>query len=510
MRSPLKSRAILAVALTRPADAHGGFSVVPPAWPLAIVGVLGLQTILTLGHDAWLDEWQAIQLAYQSPDVATLLQQLRYEGHPPLWYLLLRTVATITGPQDALRVTALACALATQAMILLRAPFPRVVRVLLCLSEIILFEYNTIARGFTLGLTMTIATLALWHRGRWAWWPIALLPAVDFLFGVFSLIFVAFRLIEGERNWTGVTFWLALSVLSAIAIIPIPGMAVSLPPGPDLTMNAATFLQKLSMVVFPLQWGSDGLAWNEGAPWGLHAYLWIGFFILCREQTRGRRSDQLALFGFLSVQLAMSVWVYALPIRHVMQVAILIIALQWRRSGSTPSGEDAKLSPVFVAWISSMATCGIITAGVALVRPFDAAPQVVEAIHRHGLVGENWAAEPAFAAASISALSGIKFDTLNHQCRQDFIRRDFASGINDASGLIVALSSKLEREGRFYLLSTRELHLGELALQVEAIPAGFNGYGYRIYEVGAGMGVRPYNLPRCVPGMRDFPPANLN
>ena len=64
-------------------------------WLTAVFTVIALQAALVLNHRAWLDEWQALQLSLQSPGLAALLDNLRYEGHPPLWYLLLRGASAI-------------------------------------------------------------------------------------------------------------------------------------------------------------------------------------------------------------------------------------------------------------------------------------------------------------------------------------------------------------------------------------------------------------------------------
>jgi hypothetical protein len=49
---------------------------------------------LQIWHIHWFDKWQALLIAVQSPDIAELLENLRYEGHPPLWHLLLRGIAS--------------------------------------------------------------------------------------------------------------------------------------------------------------------------------------------------------------------------------------------------------------------------------------------------------------------------------------------------------------------------------------------------------------------------------
>lgn len=87
-------------------------------WPL-VLGVLALQVALILAHRPWVDEWQALEIAVQSPSLANLFHNIRYEGHPPLWYLLLRALAApLPDPAWALPLAALVLALPIQAIIL--------------------------------------------------------------------------------------------------------------------------------------------------------------------------------------------------------------------------------------------------------------------------------------------------------------------------------------------------------------------------------------------------------
>ena len=78
----------------------------PIGWPAACAAVFALQAALILTHTPWLDEIQAVQLAIEAPDVPTLLAWLRYEGHPPLWYFILRGLGYLMDPLATLPAAA--------------------------------------------------------------------------------------------------------------------------------------------------------------------------------------------------------------------------------------------------------------------------------------------------------------------------------------------------------------------------------------------------------------------
>ena len=57
-------------------------------WLLPLFLYLAVNAVLILNHESWRDEAQAWQIARQS-GLKELFEQLKYEGHPCLWYLVL-------------------------------------------------------------------------------------------------------------------------------------------------------------------------------------------------------------------------------------------------------------------------------------------------------------------------------------------------------------------------------------------------------------------------------------
>ena len=65
-------------------------------------------------HEPWRDEWQAWLLARDSPSLKALLYNMRYEGHPPTWHVVLFALSRVTRSVVALQ--ALQLVLATAAV----------------------------------------------------------------------------------------------------------------------------------------------------------------------------------------------------------------------------------------------------------------------------------------------------------------------------------------------------------------------------------------------------------
>ena len=474
----------------------------PLWWPVATALVLLLQAVLVLRHEPFVDEWQALQIAVQSPGLTALLANLRYEGHPPLWYLLLRGVANIAGPRHALAAAALPLAWTTQALILWRSPFPRWLRLLIALGEPVLFEYGAISRSYTLGVMLVFWAVAAWRSRRWFWLPLALLPLTDFLFGCLSLPLLALRMREQRLWWPGVAGWAAASLLAAWTIYPAPDFVPVYRAAASPWQGTALLLFQLSSVAAPLQWSAEGPLWSGPLPFGLYRVMWLPFVWLCWEQTRGRRLDRAAVFGLLLVLWTFYAFLYSLANRHLMLLGVLLVALQWRRwaEGDAPSA-------AFAAWAAVGAVCGLVAAASALVVPFDTAPAAARIIRERGLTGKAWVAAPAQHGQGIAAMTGMRFQGAGMACTSDFIRWNFPRTIDDARALGRWVDGEAARRGGFYLLSEVALPPGVPAVRLARVPAGFDGKAYFLYRIAPDRPEGTRILPPCVPGMRPFPGA---
>lgn len=117
-------------------------------------------------HELWFDETQAWQIARSASYKDMLTVVPHYEGHPPLWYLLLSVFAKNGAPIDlTLKViNIITCAIA-MALIIFRAPFPRPVRLILPFTYFFFYQYGIYARPY--GLTMiAILLAAIFYKER--------------------------------------------------------------------------------------------------------------------------------------------------------------------------------------------------------------------------------------------------------------------------------------------------------------------------------------------------------
>mgnify|MGYP003583423933 CR=1 FL=1 len=463
-----------------------------------------LQSLLVVTHRPWLDEYQALQIALQSPDLSALLDNLRYEGHPPLWYFLLQ-IASVAVPAEWLLVgVQWPIALTIQLLILSRPPVSRLERLLFAASFFVLFEYGVLSRSLSLGVLLTLVAF-LYAKRPIGWIALALLPSVDFLFGVLSLGLLVLAWRERRLAWPGVALWLVIGLASAWSVRPpsdsVPAFILE---GPII--DGLNQLMRLGALLVPIHMKGSAFIWNYPPPQlvALPAgwlFLYLGFRLL--------RGDRLALslfFGLVSITSLFSILVYPLAIRHLSLCALTLVLLVWRRRS-----QALPRSPLFLAWLAVSAICGLFTAGLNLIKPFDTAREAALYIRAHGLADRHWVSFPESRGQGVAALLGIQTERPERDCLQSFVRWNYRSKIDTGAQLDAELHRIAERSGRFYLLTDFPLPREEMARSgdyrlLTHIGRGYVGQHFFLYQVLSDMPERRIALPQCAPSL---PPAAM-
>ncbi len=112
------------------------------------------------------DEAEAWQIARSVTLKTLFLETTHYEGHPPLWHLILMPLAKAGAPYElSLSLVSLAFMGTAVFLILWRAPFPRLVRLLLPFTYFFFYQYGVISRVYCV-LTLAFVLLAIVYRSR--------------------------------------------------------------------------------------------------------------------------------------------------------------------------------------------------------------------------------------------------------------------------------------------------------------------------------------------------------
>jgi hypothetical protein len=168
--------------------------------------VLAYASFLAAGmarHELWRDEAQAWLIVRDAGSLRELLHLLSYEGHPALWYLLLRPLTYVTHSPTAMQALHGVIAAAAVCVFVRFSPFTRAQKVLWCFGYYSLFEYGIISRNYSLGVLLLWTLCALWPRRRQAVIATAIVLALLINANVFAALIAA----GFAAVWLGDTWW---------------------------------------------------------------------------------------------------------------------------------------------------------------------------------------------------------------------------------------------------------------------------------------------------------------
>jgi len=327
-------------------------------WPelIALVVFSALLVAGILRHDMWFDELQAWNIARSSRSLVDVVTQLRYEGHPILWYLPLYLLTRFTGDPRAMQALELTIAIASVAMVLFRSPYARWLRITLCATYFLAFEYTVMSRSYGLGLLCFLVALDLLARPtpRWRAGTVALvLLSWTSLFGAALAGAVAVSLYVGSDAVPRVR-WSRVDTpsrrLAAWVVVSCAAVAVSCIPPSDLASAGPAFggdavylsgplgrvLEGASFVwrgLAPVQF--DGV-WNTNVLNGSGARVLVAValgFVLAVLIARGLAPTPLAVrmwvIGLGALAVFFVVVVQPTESRYTGYVALVLLGATW-------------------------------------------------------------------------------------------------------------------------------------------------------------------------------------
>ncbi len=103
-----------------------------------------------------------------------MFRSLAEEGHPVVWYALLRAGYSVTASPLVLPVLAGLIGLAAGWVILRWSPFPPVIRLLALFGVFLGYELSIVARNYGIGVLLVVAAAALWDRRADRPWRLAI------------------------------------------------------------------------------------------------------------------------------------------------------------------------------------------------------------------------------------------------------------------------------------------------------------------------------------------------
>jgi len=216
---------------------------------LIFVIYLAITLFGALKHQPWRDEAQGWLIA-RDLNPLEIIQQMPYEGTPPLWHFILYPFAASGAPYAAEFIINYLFAAAAIFLLLFFSPLPKSVKILLPLSYYFLFEYSVVARNYSL-IILSLFTIASFYPQRFKR-PLLYAAAIALLAwgGIQSFataaILALFFTVEAlqnkheEKRYLAAIIVMLLALLSVILILlPYPDQIYS-----GLKFNGLNFFAK--------------------------------------------------------------------------------------------------------------------------------------------------------------------------------------------------------------------------------------------------------------------------
>ena len=330
---------------------------------LPMLGYVVMVSVLALTHDVWRDEVRAFSVATRAPSWASMLFDLHEEGHPAVWYAILRAGYAVTHSPFVLPVAAALIGIVTTYLILRFAPYPLWARLLTVFGAFLGYELTVVARNYGIGVLLLVAACALFaRRDERAWMlsvALALLANTSIHAAAASALILlvwCLDLFDVDRR---IAFLRPGSIAAVVLVIGAIALALATA-SPPAAMAFAFSLSKFDPAViaravivdpgYGLKGAGGADVVSSGAiPWsrlGLDAAIMSRVLVnvamlnvawSLRRHARILMAFVLAILGFeLIFQL-----VYPAGPRHEAMLAFLIIALGWIAINSTPETDRA-------------------------------------------------------------------------------------------------------------------------------------------------------------------------
>ena len=128
-------------------------------WLLAVL-------FMTLQHAVWRDEVRALSIALEGDSIIEMLTALHGEGHPAIWYFLLRSAYALFNRPEVLQGVSLAVASAAVLLLIFRSPFSLPLVGLLVFGRFSIFEFSVVARNYGISMLVLFLLAICYDRHR--------------------------------------------------------------------------------------------------------------------------------------------------------------------------------------------------------------------------------------------------------------------------------------------------------------------------------------------------------
>jgi len=201
-------------------------------------------------HELWSDEIHSWNIAKASVSLFDLIHNTRYEGHPPIWYIILWSISKLTHDVTYIQMPQFIIASLIVFIVLFFSPFPLVIRILIPFGYYFLFEYAVLSRNYAVGILPALCICYILQKdfkGKLLLYYVLLffmsnthlLAAI--LAGSLHLYFLLWNIEQNKKTST-----IFLHVFAGIVIF-LPALYFISPPS-DSELNMHFWIERLNII----------------------------------------------------------------------------------------------------------------------------------------------------------------------------------------------------------------------------------------------------------------------
>ena len=225
----------------------------PVLWAVYILYIL-VQGYAMAHHELWGDEIHSWNIAKGSAGFFELISNTRYEGHPPVWYIVLWSISKFTHNLAYVQLVQSIIADGVVFILLFFSPFPLITRILIPFGYYFMFEYAVLSRNYAIGLLLAFSICSILrkdfkHKILVYYGLLFLLSNVHLLAAILGCsLHVYFLLLNMERKKK--TSFLVLHILLGVLLF-LPCLYFVTPP-PDSLTNAGFWFKRWGIQQFAM------------------------------------------------------------------------------------------------------------------------------------------------------------------------------------------------------------------------------------------------------------------
>jgi hypothetical protein len=470
---------------------------------IGFIIIFGIITLIgILNHAMWRDELNGWLIARDSYSFSNFFDNIKYEGHPFLWYLCLWILNQITANPIAMQVFHWLLAVTSLSIFIVFSPFTRTQKILFGFGYLPLYEYSLISRNYIIGVLSIFLFCTCFNTRHKTYIPLAVILAIMANTNAYCLLislalgftlaveYIFRSLFDYQTKATkynisiGLIIFLIGIIISVLMLLP--PLDSTLQGGANqwffefdfnrLTQTITRIWRSYMLVIIP----SD----SKATDLFIFSFLSLGLFgfailMLIRKP--------IALCFYLVGSLEILAFTYTKFLgsqRHYGHLYIILIASLWIASYYTNStviikyleNISSKLSKAFLTWTTFASqhqksfiliilwlqvVAGIVAFSRDIITPYSSSKNTAQFIQKNDLIDNFIVGTEDFTIAPISGYLNKKIYYPETQNLGSYVLFNNSRTIVDDANIINQINKLIDDKKKDILLITNREFLGE-------------------------------------------------